>query len=297
MIKKENNAPMNAQNIRVSVQRLNDLPPVTPQTQQIIDAVFDENVSVSEFAALIQLDPIILARTLSLANSAYYARQNQVSNIEEAIMVLGLRLCKHLVLSISLSKPYSRTACPGFSHKSFWSVAALTAHAARQMAPLVKMRPQPDEHQGYVTGMLHSIGLLPLVFLYPEQMAQVFSNARPAHSISPVERMTLGTDHYVVGAWLTSKWHLPEYLVEAIAHCPDKSYRGEHWPLVVMVRSCARWANHYYYTREADSLPAAIESSLVTIGVSPEKAQLIFADIDKNYQEIETIASVLSEDS
>lgn len=288
---------MNARNIRVSVQRLNDLPPVTPQTQQIIDAVFDDNVTVAGFANLIQLDPIILARTLSLANSAYYARQNQVNNIEEAIMVLGLRLCKHIVLSISLSRPYSRTACPGFSHKAFWSVAALTAHAAWRMAPLVKMRPQPDEHQGYVSGMLHSIGLLPLVFLYPEQMSEVFKNARPTYSISPIERMTLGTDHYVVGAWLTSKWHLPEYLVETIAHCPDKSYRGEHWPLVVMVRSCARWANYYYHTQEAAAVPSAIESSLVTIGVSPEKAQVVFQQTHDNYQEIETIASVLAEDA
>jgi hypothetical protein len=64
-----------------------------------------------------------------------------------------------------------------------------------------------------------------------------------------------------------------------------------------MVRSCARWANHYYYTRDPNALGQTVQAALITIGVSPDKAKSIYKGIHDDYQEIETIASVLAEDT
>src|SRR5690606_13810194 len=76
------------------------LPMLPAVAQSALELVNDPDASVAEFAKLIDKDPPIAARFLSVANSALYSRGRKVTSMEEAVMRLGIYGCRDLLMQV-----------------------------------------------------------------------------------------------------------------------------------------------------------------------------------------------------
>ncbi|MDY6979819.1 MAG: HDOD domain-containing protein [Pseudomonadota bacterium] len=284
--------------IRLDVRKLSSLPAVSPVLDQLLDAIGDEEITIESFARLIEQDPALLGRIIGLANAAYFGHAEPVTSAEEAIFKsLGLRLARSLALSIALAGPFRILASiPGFELQRFWLQAILTASMTQELSTLVTVEPRPGAEESYLAGMLHNFGLLPLIHLYPEQVTEAYRRreAEPALSLSSALREVSDTDHYEVGAWLAEHWHIPGNIVTVIRNLNDYSYRGDHYPLVLLIHATAEWAESYCNDGDRKWLPESAKAAFFDLGVSVEQVHQVQDKLHRKRELYEAVAKMLA---
>jgi len=249
--------------IRLHVHGLQELPAISPMASLLLNVIGDDRTTIPQLADIIRQDASLTGRIIGLANSAYFAQRTPVTSVEDAIFkALGLRLTQNMALGIALSGPFSsNVACAAFDVRGFWLKAVLTASLCRSLCACIKAFPAPDQDTAYLAGLLHEFGLLPLVYLLPEQMDSLFrERARePETRMHLLLKRELGVDHHTVGAWLAGNWQLPPAIVEVIAHHADPVYEGEQASLVHLVHFASLWVDGYLRDGVWDRVPGEVD--------------------------------------
>lgn len=276
---------------RLEIQKLNSLPPMSVVAQELLAVFGKSDLDVHRIAIIIEKDPALLARIIGLANSAYFGYPERVSSAEEAIIkVLGLNIARNLAFSMVLAGPFRTSHCPAFHVDEYWSNAMVAATLAQRLARLVDVEPRPHGGDAYLAGLLHNLGLLALVHLYPDEMALAFErfDRDTTQSLAEIERALLAADHAQVGGWLGRKWHLPAFAVAAIEHHRDTAYDGEHRPLVRLVGFCAQWASRLRRDEAVDL------GTLTELGIAPAEAEGVLGEMLAKREEVDQLAKMLA---
>lgn len=280
---------LNANEARLEIQKLHALPPVSLVVRQFLEAVQDPKIEVRRLAAIIEQDPALLARMVGLANSAYYGYPEPVVTAEEAIFkVLGLNTAKNLALSIVLSGPLDAGRCHQFRLDRYWAQAMSVAIFAKRLAAFVAEESRPSPGDAYLGGLLHNIGLLALVHLFPEAMSEVLAEGEcDPKALVERERQIIGTDHCDVGGWLARKWQLPPHIVAVLEHHLQQDYSGEHGPLVRLVNGALRWATHECTSEETPP-------DMSGLGVPAQQARSVGDYLRERREEITLLSRLLA---
>src|SRR5262249_44067841 len=99
---------------------------------RIIDVVKHDDFSFNQLASIIQSDPALAGRILSVANSSLYALPRKVSTIEMAVAVLGANTLKNIALSFTLPQVFQGSRAERFDFDHFWR-RSITAAVAAQL--------------------------------------------------------------------------------------------------------------------------------------------------------------------
>lgn len=208
-------APIDAEQLR---RRVRDLPALPQATLAALAALRDDDASSAHCADMIGRDQALAARTLRLANSAFYGVSGRVGSVRDAVHLLGRRtLCSVLTLA-SVSQQFRPENCPPFHFAGFWRHAVATALVARALAHEHGF----DEDQAFTAGLLHDIGRLALATYFPLPSAAAMRRANDLDAaLHEIEHSLLGTDHLAVGAQVAAQWHFPAEVISAIAQHHD----------------------------------------------------------------------------
>jgi len=243
--------------------RLQEIAPPSRMAQEILGLITDEQADLEQVAETIEKYPELTARILRCANSAYYGQRGKIYSVAEAIIrVLGLSVTKALVLSLTLEASFNPRSCPGFKAERYWFSSVMTASLARSLAPLMKIGEHPDPGAAYTAGLLHNIGILALVELFPEQMSQVFAEADGEAGRTLMKKL-LGIDGQQAGAVLGRRWGLPDPLVQSIAYCRDSRIPSADEPLLALVQIAVRIADRLFQGTGVLDLPHELHGGLL----------------------------------
>ncbi|MEO8808319.1 MAG: HDOD domain-containing protein, partial [Burkholderiaceae bacterium] len=157
--------------LRQKIVRLPSLPQAVLDVMRLLAT---EGVRTSEITARIERDQALTARTLRIANSAFYGVPGRVATIHNAIGILGLRTVGTLFTTAAVAAQFRATACPEFEFGRFWRHAIATALVARGLAQKLRM----DEDVAFTAGLLHDIGRLAMATQFPVETGQVLREAR-----------------------------------------------------------------------------------------------------------------------
>lgn len=232
------------EDLRFDVRRLAELPPLSHTTQQLLEMLSDDDVDLGPLAATIERSPVLAARVVGLARSAYFGHVTGIESVRDAIIkVLGLSLVKSVALGIALSGSFDFSRCQSFSAERYWSNALLTAHLARLLALRARAPLMPSADNAYLCGLLHSIGLLALAYLAPDELCTALRMGaeQPDRSTVDIQREILGTDHTEVGGWLLQRWHLTPEACASTMHHNDPDFRGPFWQGALLTGLCTSW--------------------------------------------------------
>jgi HD-like signal output (HDOD) protein len=227
--------------MRERILLLKEIPPLPLVAQKIL--CMEPDADVDELADIIGAAPCLAARILGLANSAYFGWPGGVRTVYDAIYkVLGIKLVKSLAIGMALSSEFDVNKCKGFQPERYWFTAIVTAQLSQALFSSLdqSLRCQLDNiHMG---GLLHNLGLSVLCHVFPLQLSQAF--CRPVTADSGTTtcciREAVGIDHLQAGSWLARKWHLPADIIRVMEFHKDSGYRGEYWPITVLVGYCER---------------------------------------------------------
>jgi HD-like signal output (HDOD) protein/ActR/RegA family two-component response regulator len=212
---------LNDDSIRRTVGALPDLPSLPRTYGALTQALTEPDASLQKIARIVEQDVGISAKVLQLVNSAFFGIAHSITNIEHAVVYLGINTLRSLVLSLEIFRVFEpKTPLPGFSLEELQYHARLAAHIAARL-PVPKQLAEIT----MAAGMLHDVGKLILAWKLPYRFKKLLAQAAEEHGpLYKVEEREYGFSHAEIGAYLLGLWGLPYILVEAVAlhHGPNR---------------------------------------------------------------------------
>lgn len=186
------------------------LPTVAVRLLELYD---DPDVALSKVVELLQTDPAITAKIIKAANSSAYGIGREVSDLRQAVSLLGKSIVAPLALSFSLSDRSMQSAEAADLFRQYWLQAIVQAISAECLA---KKYAKCSVGEWFVTGLLSSIGRLALIHHDPEKYEQVMAHAEANRvSLHEAELKLLGTTTIELSTQLLQEWNLPPRWIDA----------------------------------------------------------------------------------
>jgi putative nucleotidyltransferase with HDIG domain len=258
-----------------TVGRQKSLPSIPDLVVRLEQELRKKEPSVSEVSRLIEQDPALSLRILSVANSAFYNRGKETSSVRQAMMRLGFSEIRRLAVAAMVVENY-KDYCGG-SPALFWGHSLAVAFATRAVATFCKAVLAPETvESAFTCGLLHDLGVMAFGQLYPAEYQALFVRLmRDGGGISELEMRTFGIDHGEVGAILMRGWELPETMCNVVAyhHSPWANHDADstEMALTQLVHMADFICNNQGYGRRRQILPSAFdESAWESLGLSLE---------------------------
>jgi putative nucleotidyltransferase with HDIG domain len=181
------------------------IPPFPRIAIEVLQLASGENASMREISDLITSEPAFSSEVVTIANCPLYARRVPVTNVLQAIALLGTQNLKGLCLTVGV-RAYLGDALDNTTLRAIWRHSLACALIAEELARVGSI----DENSAYTAGLMHDVGRLALAVLRPREYAALLDlHAGTPRSILRAERELFGFDHCEAGRSLVADWKLP----------------------------------------------------------------------------------------
>lgn len=192
--------------------RHNALPTMPEVASRLLKSFDDDNVGLSQLAALIEKDSTLTAKVLRLANTAHYSPSHQIATVVDAAHALGLETLRNLAMAACLSGAFPKVQ--GLDRAVFWRHSVATANYSRILARMLGADGAATD-TAYLAGLMLRTGQLLMAVDEPHLVADVEAHAAEPGSRFSLEEHRFGCTHADVTASLAVHWRFPQAMVEA----------------------------------------------------------------------------------
>jgi len=228
------------------VAKIGDLPAMPEIVNEVMDVTNDENVAVSDVSSLIERDPALTAKLLKVSNSSYYGMRQVVGTLKLALVILGVKEVRNIVLGISVLDSLTDPSTEKLLNKrGLWDHSVQVASLSKKLGGFLELSLQGED---FIAGLLHDIGKMVLWRQMGEDYKGLYQLSQDtSESLSDLERRKFGFDHSDVAYALTDSWGFPQSLNGAIwAHhvSEGKSLSDTADPKLAALVQIANLASH-----------------------------------------------------
>lgn len=255
------------------------LPQIPKVVQEVIASLNDDDMDIGSLATQVRQDQVISAKILRLANSSFYGGRGKVSNIDDAVTLIGLNAFRTLIIASGVSGAFPKV--PGLDLPEFWKHSMLVANLARAIARHCKQ----DAETVFTGALMHGIGG-PLIYLSFPDSAKIITDSCKGTSVAErkaIERKVIQLDHCQVGAELARRWHFPASIQDIIANYADPA-KGSLQAHIV-----------YTAVLVAQGLEAGQDAATLFQGISSEIASELKLDQDWFEERSEVFTLLIAE--
>jgi HD-like signal output (HDOD) protein len=209
-----------------------EVPPLRQAAVQLLQLAGDPAASMTQIANLLRTDPVLTIGLLRVANSPLFAARQEIADVRQAVIYLGLDLVRSLAVTAATRGLIGSRPNP--LGLPFWRHSLATALTCRKMCGLTSISPE----YAHTAGLLHDVGQLGLIHLFPDYGRTVDAAVQHGESLTDAEARAFGIDHCQAGRLLLSQWRLPVELqnVAAGQECPSSKAAG-HGNLLALVNA------------------------------------------------------------
>lgn len=220
---------------------------VKPETLKVVDTVLDkipklpvsvrkimslesqENTDIKEIAKIVSTDPVLTSTILRAVNSTYYGLSHKTDNINLAIVLLGFKELKNIIMRNSFSSFLGNAGSfEGYETRNLWTHSYLVSVSAESFGD-----EDNPKHKGVLStvGVLHDIGkyaLCTIAMLLKKKGKKIKNLESFPLESSTLEReeYLFGINHTIMGGMLANKWNLSEKISTTIEKHHYPSYFG-----------------------------------------------------------------------
>jgi len=206
------------------VVKLVSVPDVYYKLESLIE---QPSSTIDDFAQVLGADADLCARLLNLANSAFYSMSTPIVSIDKAVMQIGVRQIREMVLVTAIKGAFDSLPSNQVDMDSFWLHSIAVGMMAKHLGKAIRM-PQADRL--YVPGLLHDLGRLVLfIKMSPEMSELMLHQDEDNLSLHQLEFDCFNFTHAEVGGRLLAQWKVPESIVEPILYHHQPHYSIEFY--------------------------------------------------------------------
>jgi HD-like signal output (HDOD) protein len=155
----------------------------------------DENATVDDLAAVIEMDPGLASRCVQVASSAGYAAR-RIASIHQALMLLGMNKIRQIAYTVGVMGKFTHLKAK-VDWDAFWMHSILVARLTDRVASAFR----PASGSEYLAGLLHDSGKLVLEHYFPDDFDRIVLRATErACGHAKVEHEFIGMTHAQIGA-------------------------------------------------------------------------------------------------
>ncbi len=271
------------------------LPNVAVRVLELTDQAQVDAVALRE---CIEKDPALTTKVLRVVNSSLFGLRCPVSNLSQALALLGAKPLKLLVLGFSLPAGLF-TGVEANTLRWYWRRTLTKAVAAREICEALG-RGSADE--AFVAALLQDLGMLLLIQELGAPYVELVDKARQhGCDVLALEAASLGFDHTTLTALLLADWGLPRAIVDSVAWEPDtnaeavpppsagpEGKRADSAPAgenghdrVGGVVHLAEWIARVLADGRADALDRVMEMGCRAYGFEPERLNTLVASLQE----------------
>ncbi len=210
--------------------------PVIPEVARKIMSMAEDKLDISfkELENIIIIDPGLTAKILKVANSALYARQREIKNLQMAITLLGFKNIKSLIMLVTASNMFTRHKTSKF-YQTFWKHSIISAFLSKHIALRLNQKDSAEEH--FLAGLLHDIGQVALFNSDAEKYENVINsvNNDDNKQLEATEEEQYEINHRELGASILQKWYFPEQYVDVAKEHMSSNITSVHKMMISVI--------------------------------------------------------------
>jgi HD-like signal output (HDOD) protein len=197
---------------------------IPPRPSILVD--MDREMARSEpdftrLARILGADVALAAALIKTTNSPFFGFNKKVRTVQEALLVLGLKVVISTIAGIELRKAFQHVP----DMERFWDTSAKTAQVSGWLALRFKERCGIRAEDAHTFGLFRDCGIPVLMIPFPEYRSVLGkANAEKLLSFTAVEDQLLSVNHAEMGASLAESWLLPDEIALAIRHHHDAAW-------------------------------------------------------------------------
>ena len=193
------------------INKAGDLKVLPFVARKALDILNNENCSIEDLSTVIEKDQTIAARILKISNSALYGLRREVTSLQNALLILGFKTLRSIVLTATTRSLYKKF---GMTEKIIWDHSVGAAIAAKLIS---RGLGSEVTDMAFVGGLMHDLGKVVMNNETPEAYSEVMMKMynEGIGSIA-AEKDVYGYDHTDVGAGVTGKWKFAAPLVTVL---------------------------------------------------------------------------------
>lgn len=258
-----------------NLDQLKVLPDVAVQA---LDIAKDPNCSVTRFSTVVEQDVKLTTDILRMANTVVFSGGQRITSLHQAIIRLGFRHCKNLILSSCIGSLMRRMSIQETnSREKLYKHGFLTALISANLNNLYGIRFMGED---FTAGLIHDLGRTLLAMYMPNEFKQ-FDKLDFVEDQYLLERehAALGTTHCDVGGWFVQHNMLPDPLCQVVRFHHQPELSGEGRLLTTLVAASDEIANFVHQLGAPRELPIDKLTMLVKLEeVGVDRAIEKFAD-------------------
>lgn len=245
---------------------------------QALDIAKDPNCSVTRFSTVVEQDVKLTTDILRMANTVVFSGGQRITSLHQAIIRLGFRHCKNLILSSCIGSLMRRmTIQETHVREKLYKHGFLTALISANLNNLYGIRFMGEE---FTSGLIHDLGRALVAMYMPAEFKQLEQlNFVEDDFLLDREKEVWGTTHCEVGAWFVQHNMLPDQLTDVVRHHHHPEMTGENRILTTLVAASDEIANYVHQLGAPREVPIEKLSMLVKLEeVGIDRAIEKFAD-------------------
>jgi HD-like signal output (HDOD) protein len=213
---------MNVQEIETVILKSVNLPTMPHVAAKTMQLISNPNVNTKDLQKVIASDSVMAANILKISNSALYGCSREIKTISQAVVILGFRTLRNIIVSASTSAMYKRkNQTFSLKDKMLWEHSICCSIASQIIAKKIRYS-EPEE--AFIGGLLHDIGIIVLDNCLGSVYEDILKEAYNAGgSLINFELNHIGYGHHQVGYIIMRNWNFAKSLQEAVGyhHNPD----------------------------------------------------------------------------
>ncbi|RJQ16098.1 MAG: HDOD domain-containing protein [Nitrospiraceae bacterium] len=267
-----------SESLKHRVQQIKNLPTVPVIAQQVLGLIKDDLISVSKLEKIVENDPAISAKILSVANSAYFKSKTPTRTLSNAILRIGFNNVRNIALGISLMTVFDDgKRGTEFDYHRIFNHSVSVGFTAGMLSQYIR---QDTMGEILINGLLHDIGYLIMNRYFIEDYRKVIEMFEKEGSLLDAEKKVLEFTHAEIGGWLADKWNLPGTVSDTIAyhHVPSLAKKNLKYVAVIHIADYITTRDIFSPTKRDPNYPFD-PASLEVLGISENDLKEIEAKI------------------
>jgi putative nucleotidyltransferase with HDIG domain len=272
------------------LQRITEISSLPQVALNVMELANNPESGARDLKEAVESDPALSARVLKTVNSSAFGLRSKITNLQQAISLLGLSQLRNLAITASVSECFKGDSVAGaYRQSGLWKHMVAVAICSRLIATRCKLTNFDD---AFLAGLLHDLGIILADQHVHLEFTTMMRSITLGRELCEWEREYLGFTHTELGMTVARNWRFPSSVQAAIEfHHNSEAYTGEDATIV----QCVEVANLVCTLKGVSSVGLKLvrlpRAALASLGMTREDLKVLVQDLDHELSLHESLIS------